>query len=272
MKRYFLFILIITISLSCEKKIEWKLQSQDNDVIYVDGIITNENKIQTIKLSRFMSDPNEEPEPVFGAVVLVMVGDSVFEFKENVSSSGIYQTEKPLAGITDIPYNLRIIYNGNDFTAHNFMNPELEFNPLHYQKINLTNKYRITWVALAVNPNKPAMYEILLDWSHIPPYNNHDPELSKARLLYYTLPSLDVSEIFAPQLEKLLFPEGTIIIEKRYSLSLAHADFIRGVLLETNWNGGLFGSASANVPTNLSEGAAGFFGACGVNVDTIIVQ
>lgn len=271
MKKYFLFILIISISHSCEKKIEWNLQEEYNDIIYVDGIITNEYKKQIIKLTRLVNDPNEKPSPVSGAIVLIMFGESVYELKEEVANSGIYQTEDSVAGITEFPYNLRIIYEGNNYTAHSFMNKGLQFTPLRFYKINLINKYRITWVAAAVNPNKPAMYEILLDWSNIPPYNTQDPDLSKARLLYYTLPSLDVSEIFAPQLENLIFPEGTTIIEKRYSITQDHANFIREVLLETNWNGGFFGSTSANVPTNLSIGAAGYFAACGVTVDTIVV-
>ncbi|MCD4773398.1 MAG: hypothetical protein K8R41_08465, partial [Bacteroidales bacterium] len=269
MKKYLLFILIITFSLSCEKKIEWNLQNEDNELIYVDGIITNELKKQTIKLTRIMSDPNEEPASVGGAIVLVMIGDSVIEFNEKVANSGIYQTAVPVKGIVEQSCFLRIIYEGNNYTANSFMHPGLNFIPLAYSQINSTNNYRINWVAPAFHPNRPAMFEILLDWSDVPPYNTQDPELSKARLLYYTLPSLDVSEIFAPQLENLVFPQGTIIIEKRYSLTPAHAESIREVLLETNWNGGLFGSTSANVPTNLSTGAAGFFGACGVTVDTI---
>ena len=272
MKKYSLFILIFIVSLSCEKRVDWPLQTQDNNIIYVDGIITNEYKIQSIKLTKLLNDINELPEAVSNAIVLIMFGDSVFELKEKHDSKGVYQSEKPFVGITEIPYNLKIIYDGVNYTAHSFMKPAIDFSPLHYKKNITTNKYRITWVAPAVNPNMPAMYEILLDWSDIPPYNNHEPELAKARLLYYTLPSLDMSEIFAPQLENIVFPSGTTIIEKRYSLTIPHAEFIREVLLETNWNGGLFGSTSANVPTNLSEGAAGFFGVCGVSVDTIIVE
>jgi hypothetical protein len=43
------------------------------------------------------------------------------------------------------------------------------------------------------------------------------------------------------------------------------------MLLETNWTGGLFTVAPANVGTNLSEGAFGFFGACAVTELSVIV-
>jgi hypothetical protein len=83
-------------------------------------------------------------------------------------------------------------------------------------------------------------------------------------MLFYTLPTLDVSEIFAPEMEKILFPGGTIITERRYSLTPGHAEFIRELMLETNWTGGLFSLANSNVMTNLSDGAIGYFGACSV--------
>jgi hypothetical protein len=36
------------------------------------------------------------------------------------------------------------------------------------------------------------------------------------------------------------------------------------MLLETQWQGALFNTIPANVPTNLSAGGAGFFTICGV--------
>ncbi|MFH0866598.1 MAG: hypothetical protein V1904_10400, partial [Bacteroidota bacterium] len=56
----------------------------------------------------------------------------------------------------------------------------------------------------------------------------------------------------------------TLITERRYSITAEHAQYIRAMLSETNWSGGLFDSAHSNVPTNMSEGAVGFFSACGV--------
>ena len=82
-------------------------------------------------------------------------------------------------------------------------------------------------------------------------------------MLFYTLPTLDVSQIFAPPVEAVSFPAGTVITESRYSLTPEHAGFVREMLLETSWQGGLFSSVPANVTTNLSDGAVGWFGACG---------
>ena len=108
------------------------------------------------------------------------------------------------------------------------------------------------------------MYEIQLDWSSAPGYEKEPPDSCRQKLYYYTLKTIDVSEVFAPGMEKIIFPPGTIITERRYSLTDEHAAFIRAMLLETTWQGGFFNTATANTPTNLSEGAVGYFGACGV--------
>lgn len=116
------------------------------------------------------------------------------------------------------------------------------------------------------------MYEVLLDWSSAPGYENENPDSCKIKLYYYTLPTLDVSEVFAPDFEKVSFPSHTIITERRYSLTDEHAAFLRALLLETTWQGGFFNTANSNIPTNLSEGAKGFFGACGVVEKTETVK
>ena len=116
------------------------------------------------------------------------------------------------------------------------------------------------------------MYEILLDWSAVPGFEQQNPDSCKAVLYYYTLPTIEVSQVLAPTLEKVTFPKGTLITERRYSLTDEHAAYFRALLLETTWSGGFFNTASANVPTNLSTGALGFFGACGVTEKTEMVK
>jgi hypothetical protein len=78
--------------------------------------------------------------------------------------------------------------------------------------------------------------------------------------------------VFAPNSQNINFPMGTVLIQRRYSLTDEHATFIRSLLLETAWQGGLFNTASANITTNLSQGAVGFFGACGVVEKTEVVR
>jgi hypothetical protein len=99
-----------------------------------------------------------------------------------------------------------------------------------------------------------------------------DPEKCKKRLLFYTLTTLDVSQVFAPLVEEVSFPAGTRIDQRRYSLTPEHAAFIRSLLLETNWQGGVFPTDPANIQSNISEGGLGYFAVCAVNNLSLIVE
>ena len=66
--------------------------------------------------------------------------------------------------------------------------------------------------------------------------------------------------------------QTTTIIESKYSVTPEHAGFIRSMLLETEWRGGLFDVAQGNLETNLSQGAFGFFAISTVIRDTLTVK
>ena len=72
--------------------------------------------------------------------------------------------------------------------------------------------------------------------------------------------------------ETIFFPLGTKIIRKRYSLTDEHQVFLRSLLMETEWRGGIFDVQQGNVLTNVSKGGLGFFGACTVTTDSLIVK
>lgn len=275
LKRSTLFYLILLTSLviaACEKQVDWPLQDLSGEYIVVDGNITNETKIQEIRLLKPVNSPNDLPEAVSGADVLISTEDNVYSFEEDPTRPGYYQSEEIFAGKVGRTYSLIINYNNRIISAKANMVQATDFIFLRYIRQGNTKLFRILWVANPYNAKRPAMYEILLDWSTVEGYENADPNETKARLLYYTLPTLDVSQIFAPSMETVLFPPGTIITEKRYSLTMEHAEYIRALLSETNWQGSLFNSAAANLPTNLSSQGIGYFGACAVTTRTEVAR
>ena len=91
-------------------------------------------------------------------------------------------------------------------------------------------------------------------------------------MINYDIKNIDVQEIYAPEKEVFTFPAGSQIVRKRHSLSEQHVAYLRSLLSETEWRGGLFDIDRSNIPTNLSEGAIGFFGVSTVVSDTIIVN
>lgn len=264
MRRWYLYSALIIVFASCEKETSWNLDTERSKLIVVDGMITNEIKSHSIKLTYPVENLNEIPQPVTGATVTISDEISVYTLTEQPAYSGIYVTSSGFSAIQGVQYTLQITSDGNTFTAHTHLLPGISPSPLQYAQNQGNDMYHITYVASPFNPKDFAIYEVLLDWSNVQGYQDMDPDSCKARMLYYTLPTIDVGQVFTPTYEKIFFPSGTLITERRYTINYDHAQFIRAMLSETNWNGGLFDQAHSNVPTNLSEGAIGYFSACGV--------
>jgi len=264
MKRVFLYILLLLSFPGCEKKTDWTLKSRASKLIVVDGIITGELKTQSLTLTFPVLELNAKPVPVTGANILISDEDSLFHMTEQPAGSGVYKSVFPFLAREGKNYSLLIFYGDQVISAKSAMAPASAFNFLVCSKDDDSGLYHVSWVGSSFSTGAPAMWEVLLDWSKVPGYQQTDSAKCMARLLFYTLSTLDVSEIFAPSVEKISFPAGTRINETRYSLTPEYAEFIREVLLETQWQGGLFNSIPANVPTNLSAGGAGFFAVCGV--------
>ncbi len=255
----------------CVKETPWMLQDELPGKLIVDAIITDEVKTHQVTLSYPVSALNQASVPVTGAGVLISNEDSTWQMTEYPPNSGKYCTPASFFARMQKNYTLLISVSGKVYTAKATMINGSFFGELKYSMNKENNLYHVDWVANAFSTEKAAMWELLIDWSMVPGYEQLDSLENHARMLFYTLPTLDVSEVFAPMMEAVYFPEGSIITERRHSLTPQHAEFIREMLLETNWAGGLFTVASANVGTNLSEGAFGYFGACAVTELSVIV-
>ena len=93
----------------------------------------------------------------------------------------------------------------------------------------------------------------------------------EGEIVYYDLKTIDVNEIYKPGKEDFNFPLNTIVIRTKYSVSPSYKAFLRAVLSETEWRGGVFDVQRADVPTNLSQGAIGFFAVSTVVSDTTVI-
>ncbi|HOY32400.1 MAG TPA: DUF4249 family protein [Bacteroidales bacterium] len=271
MKKILPYLFLLT-CLSCEKKTEWPIQGMDSSRLVVDGMITNEIKAHSIRLTRTVNALNLPPDAVSGAGVIISDADSSWFLMEQPGHAGVYTTKNSFSAKPGTRYTLLVTVDGVVYSAKTIMRPNTPLTLLRYVKNANDNLYRITWVANPYNAVHPAMYEILLDWSHVPGYAGLPPDSCKAHLYYFSLPTIDVSQVFAPEMEKIYFPKGTKIIERKYSLNEEHVEFIRAMITETCWKGGLFESAPADVPTNISNDALGFFAACHVISDSMTVK
>ena len=272
MKQRWIYILIIILFSACAKESDWNAPEHSTDFIVVDAIFTNESRIQYITIGYNKQDLNGTAIAVSGAEIIISDEESTYILYEDSLIAGRYISDTAIAAQFDRNYDLLVLYQNKIYSAQASMAPGNTFPELIYSKNEDNGLYHIDYVASAFETDNPAMWEILIDWSFVPGYEDEDPADCRKKLLFYTLPTLDVSQVFSPAVEQVYFPAGTIIEQRRYSLTDDHASFIRTLLLETSWQGGVFPSDPANVSTNLSEGALGYFGVCAVNALSLTVE
>jgi len=272
MKKKSLYIILLLLFAGCVKQVDWTVPDQPTGLIVVDAMLTDERRAHAITISQPIPALNETPAPVTGATVFIASPDSLWFLNEDPMQQGRYLTDSSFVAAINTSYTLQILWQEKTYSAQATMVPGKVFNELTYKKDEGDNLYHIDWVASAFSADVPAMWEVLIDWSFLPGYDTLDPVDCRARLLFYTLPTIDVSQIFAPVVEQTFFPAGSVITERRYSLTPGHAEFLRQLLLETNWQGSMFPTANANVMTNLSPGAVGYFGVCAVTELSLVVE
>ncbi len=263
-QKAFLLLFILTILFSCEKKVTWNLNNSQKQFIIVDGIITNEHKNQTIKLSLSKVNINDVSKVASNAEISIYDGISTFMFHEDISNLGTYISNTQFSGVINKTYYLNIEYKNEEYSAETSMLPIAISSPLPYKQIQDTNMYYIAADIASFNPSQASMYEVILDWSEVAAYESFPTSETSAHMFFYNLTTIDVNQIFSPLHETVYFPHGTKMTQKKYSLNSEHEEFIRSLLSENQWHGGYFDIEEGNVYTNISNGAFGFFGACSV--------
>lgn len=257
---YVIFIFCI----GCEVEHPWSNKLESVSGFVVDGIITDEYKVQRISLTRCNSDTMVLP--VSGAVVTVTDSNTVYTFSESLQTPGTYNSE-PFKAFFGKRYKLNIKYNSKDYSAFASMVPVSSFIPA---SIETNEKKGLYWYN-NVKYGDPAMIIVDYDWSANLAYCS-DYGSSKARGIFYILNNIDENQLFAPDKEIIYFPGGTKIVRKKFGLSADHQLFIRSLLMETEWRGGIFDVQQGNVFSNITNGAHGFFGVCSVISDSLTVK
>ncbi len=268
--RILLLLGVVLFMQSCTEKIEWDLKYQEENLIVVEAKITNEVKRHEVKLRWPVFELNGDPEPVVGAEVVIHDGRMLHPLREDPLSPGTYLTAPDFAGEVNKGYQLRIRYGDKLITAIAFMRTVTPFqfmrpfpvqtNPLLYE------------VYISNSDNGAAIVRMELDWSHVPGYDTLAHDENHALIYHYTLNSVDVNRIFSPDQEHVRFPPGTIVFREKESVSKEYEEFLRGLLSETDWRGGVFDVLPGNARTNLTEGAIGYFTAAEVIRDTLVID
>ncbi len=269
---FLLFLLIIVFPVACEKEIDWDLRDKQENPVVVNARITNEFKIQKIQLSHPVKKMNDLPASFSGAHVNISWGQLTVGFQESDTVPGTYYSDFPFAAAVDREYLLTIEKGNLSFQAKTYMVPVLPFNLPVFSPAQDNGLFSINWNNTQYNPFEQAIYLAEISWSHLISHD-HPDSLSRVLLKFYTLNTIDVSHIIFPQdREEVFFPSGSIVYFSKYSLNKEYGSYIRALLSESQWQGSLFESARGNLPGNISNGGLGYFSACAVLRDTLVVN
>ncbi len=257
--------LISILIMGCEEKIDLSLKSEDTGLLVVEGVLTNEKTNHAIILSHPHDTLNAKPAPVTGAIINVTEGNNSYKVTESPAESGHYLTE-PMQAVFGKTYTLNIQYQGKQYFAQDSSVPVEPLQALQYKKASDPQFYSLT----LNNSGSGANYiGHDITWKGTGFCNSS--AACEGKIVFYDLKTIDVNEIYKPDKEEFVFPLNSIIVRKKYSISDAYKAFLRSVLSETEWRGGVFDVQRENAPTNLSKGAIGFFAVSTVVSDTTVI-
>lgn len=269
MKRFIVCFLIAVLFYGCEKEISLNLSSEANMKVVINAMFTDETNENEVEIRWSIPQPNDIASPINDAQVILSSFDEVILFGLDSSKPGTYRAKTNLR--LQQEYTLTVSIDGQIYSARAELASGKAFNPPTFSYSSEEKLYYLDKVANPFDPSNPAIYQLEADWSEVTGYTQLPKEQTHALFYFFSLQTLDVSQLLPPPSEKIGFPAGTIIDIKRFALSQEHAEYWRQVLLETTWAGGLFATEPANVISNFSNNAAGWFGLCGTTQLSVIV-
>jgi Domain of unknown function (DUF4249) len=253
-------LIIYLLVTACEEIVERPLTIENSDLLVVEGIITNEKINHRITISFPYASQNGSRSPVSGAVLKIDDGTTEYIVSESPAGSGNYLTEE-MRAVFGKTYTLSIQYNGKEYLAQDSPVPVEPLQALKYERVN--DQYRLILSGAGQDPN---FVDHSISWSGTP--SCIAGTNCEGKIVFYDIKTLDVNEIYKPQKAGFNFPLNSVVIRRKYSVSPTYRSFLRSVLSETEWRGGVFDVQRANATTNLSEGAIGFFAVSTVVSDT----
>jgi hypothetical protein len=255
-----LLIFLVGVFFSCEEETNIPFDSENANLLAVEAVVTNENISHVIRLTLPYQKLNGTSIPVNSAVVSISDGTSTIVLTP--VDSGRYFTPK-MRFISGTTYSLNINFNGKQYSAQDSSVPVESLNALSYA--NAAGGYRINFFDTGSQPN---YIEYSIDWTNTPSCISE----CKAKIFYYDLKTVDANELFKPEKTDFAFPSQSTITRRKFSVSEEYRSYLRSMLSETQWRGSVFDVQRDNAPTNLSEGAIGFFAVSTVVSDTLKIQ
>jgi len=275
-KIFYISIFSLFILSSCTEVIDFDLNSSMPRLV-VEGSITNETKAHIIKLTKSSSYYYSETPPVVsGADVQISDGTNTYVLTESPIGSGVYKTADNVAGEVNKTYTLTIISEGQTYTATSTLAPVAPIDSIHVAQLfetipfgNIDSSYTLSLFAQEPAGNEPDYYF----WKYS---INNIPQTDTLRRIVFQDDAIfngnQINDIPIFHIFQNNLTIGDTVTLYQYSTDKNYIDFIMGYMYETDWRGSPFDGPPANPPSNLTNGAIGYFYASDVSIMSRIVS
>jgi hypothetical protein len=263
---------------ACTERIDIKLDNSFTRLV-VEGEITTDTMTHEVKLSRtapyFSTQP---PSPVLGAQVVISDSLNQFVLSENPNKPGYYDTDPTVFGIPGHTYSLHISnvdinQDGKmeEFTASSFLPPLKKPDSI---KVDYLNRfYMNVWEILffgqdPVQERNFYMFKIRRNGRLL---SDTIRKVGISSDEYYNglyIKGEPVAILRDTRLDERINSGDTITLET-YGISEGYYYFIVDVYMESRGSDP-FGGQPANISTNLSNNAVGYFTAMSVARNSFI--
>jgi len=263
---------------SCTKVIDFDV-SDANIRLVIDGSVTSEFKRHEVKISLTGSYFSGVRTPsVSGATVQVSDGTLTWDYIEKIDQPGLYQSPDSFFAEVGKTYTLRVLVDGKQYEASETMqegarldsfNIQQFFKPIPFENA-IDSSYTLSvWGQEVAGERNYYMwkYKINGTFGRTDSLQNvyflDDKGIDGAYIPGYPIYSIDSKEI----------QSGDTLSLYGYTISADYYQFLRSILLETFWRGGgPWDGPPANIPSNFTNGALGYFWVAPVAIKTGIVE
>lgn len=280
MKKIGIFLSILSvIVISCEDILNVSFSSNSEKKLVVEGVISTDTSAHQVMLSRtgdyFERDTQNM---VTDAIVSITDGEKTFLLSENINKPGIYRTDSNVYGETGKTYTLNIRLNdGTEYSAIESISPLPEIDSIE-QSVNYyhmdfsTERYGYGYDIIYYGPEPEGVGDFYL-------WNLYINDVLYTDTIFETVFTDDefvdgnyISgfEIFFVA-EQDIPADSAVIRLEMYSISEEYYLFLIGLMLETKWRGSPWDGPPASVPSNISNGAKGYFRASDMKTATMIL-
>jgi len=268
-----ILLTFVIVMVSCRKDIDFELNNEINSRLVVDGGITDQQKAHRIELTRTSSYYENQVAPKeTGATVTISDGSTTFPLSE--ISDGVYETGINVKGVIGKNYTLNInTKDGKSYTASAQLNSVSAIDTITFEYVS-----------------KIVQGGVQKDGYELKHWGQESSAIGNCYMwLVYVDNELATNKINDIRFVKDDFVNGNYIVNfpiyiiesavvdtvdvrvEMHSISLPYYEFLSAIRIETSSGLGLFDGPPANIPSNISNGALGWFEASAVSEKSIEV-